>query len=383
MESRSSWLTREVLTISLSAFFADLGYQAVVGLFPLYITDVLRQKPFVFGIVIGLTYGIGSIVAYAGGRLGDMYSKKKVAIAGNAAIPLLSLSGLPSSPLASSALYVSGWMCRDFRSPVRRAWLAEISVKERSRVFGFLHGLDVGGGMISAIFATLLVFMKVPMGEVMLVTALPITVSTLMLLITRYDVANVQQEEETASKRKGAAAFLLAAGLFGFSYYSLGFPIITVAGATHSVGYGILTYAVFLGSSGISGYIFGYMKLGPGKALSTAGYLVAALGSFLFAFAYVAHGGIQLFYPATAILGMGAGVIETYEPVLAASFAVPTRISAGMGSLGAVRSLGLFTSNLLVGIIFTVSVFFAYIYAALTAVLASAIMMYLVFTKAA
>jgi MFS family permease len=375
MKERSiQWLTREVLTVSLSAFFADLGYQAVVGLFPLYITEVLHQRPFVFGVVIGFTYGAGAIISYMGGRLGDRFNKKRVAIAGNAAIPLLSFSGLSSSPIVSSAFYVTGWFSRDFRSPARRAWLAEIAGDFRSNVFGFLHGLDVGGGMVSVIIASLLILFHFSITTVMLLTAIPITISTLLLVFTRYrpEGANRKGENrEVKGNKRDRMLFLASAGLFGFSYYSLGFPIITVAKSTSSLALGILTYAVFLGFSGLTGYIAGSMRLCPRAALSRWGYLIAALGTLFFAISYAFHGGIVLFYPSTALIGVGTGVIETYEPVMASLLAVPTRLSEGMGSLSALRSVGLFTSNLLMGLIFTVSIFFAYIYAFVTALCAA------------
>ena len=36
-ETNSTWLTRDVLFICLSACFADLGYQAVLAIFPLFL----------------------------------------------------------------------------------------------------------------------------------------------------------------------------------------------------------------------------------------------------------------------------------------------------------------------------------------------------------
>ena len=95
---------------------------------------------------------------------------------------------------------------------------------------------------------------------------------------------------------------------------------------------------------------------------------VAALGSLFLAVSYQFHAGVLSFYLATAVLGLGAGVIETYEPVVTASLAPHSGLSRGMGALSQWRSIGLFTSNLLMGLLFTVSIFSSYLYAFVTAI---------------
>lgn len=380
------WLSREVLLISLSAFFADLGYQAVVGLFPIYITHVLDQKPYIFGLIMALTYGIGSLISYAGGRIGDRYNKKRVALAGNLLIPLLSVSGLPSSVAASGGLYMGGWFARDFRSPPRRAMLVEASDPSyRSNAFGFLHSLDVGGGTLSAIIAFGLLSSGIRLGDVMLLSIIPILVSSLMLFLTRGEKHEgyIRKLEETAKnptveeRSSNRRIFLLAVAMFGFSYYSLGFPIITVASETGSYALGIATYAVFLGASGLAGFVAGSFRLNALGALWKLGYAVAAIGSLLIAVSYLFHVGVVGFYLSTAVLGCGTGVIETYEPVVTTVMAPPDRLSRGLGSLSQWRSIGLFTSNILMGILFTVSVFSSYIYAFVTAMSGAVLLAYL------
>ncbi|MEM0120661.1 MAG: MFS transporter, partial [Thermoprotei archaeon] len=97
MSEREHWLTKNVLLISFSAFFSDLGYQLVVALIPIYLILVLGAPAYVFGVFMSLSYGLGSLFAYFGGRLGDKYGKKRVSVLGNSLIPLMSLSGLPST----------------------------------------------------------------------------------------------------------------------------------------------------------------------------------------------------------------------------------------------------------------------------------------------
>ena len=137
---RREWLTRDALLLSLSACFADTGYQAVAVVFPLFLVHQLHESFLSVGLSLALAYGVGSLFSYIGGRAGDRFNKKYVALAGNLLIPLMSLSGLASGVIVAGALFVAGWWARYSRTPARRAWLVEVTEPEyRSRVFGFLH----------------------------------------------------------------------------------------------------------------------------------------------------------------------------------------------------------------------------------------------------
>ena len=377
------WLTRDVMLISLSAFFADLGYQTVIGLFPVTVTFLYRQPAYVFGLLMALSYGAGSLFSYLGGRLGDRFSRKKLAIAGNLLIPLLSFSGTAGNIAESSALYLGGWWSRNFRSPPRRALLLDVSgTDHRSRVFGFLHMLDVGGGMISTLIAFVLLYSGFTVSVIMLLTVFPILVSSAVLFPVRErkgdpgTAASKEERNDITGNEGSMKLFLISAGLFGFSYYSLGFPIITVARAQNSYAFGLLTYTVFLGVSGLAGYLMGSSSLKPARGLWVFGYALSALGSLMIGMTYLFHLGLASFYISAAVLGTGTGSIETFEPVVASLLVHPSRISRGMGSLGAWRSIGLFASNLLMGVLFTFSVFDSYVYAFATSMLAALLMAY-------
>jgi len=102
------------------------------------------------GLLLALSYGLGSVWALVGGRLRNRYDKRVLSIAGNALIPLMSLSALSSNVWVTGILFIVGWWGRYFRTPTRRAWLVEVTEPRfRSKVFGFLHALDIGGGIIA------------------------------------------------------------------------------------------------------------------------------------------------------------------------------------------------------------------------------------------
>jgi MFS family permease len=384
------WLTRDALLISFSACFADLGYQGVTALFPLFIVLQLHQPFYVYGIITAISFGVGSFFAYIGGRFGDRYDRKTISLLGNIFIPFMSFSGLTHVIWLSGLLFILGWWARYFRTPTRRALLVDVSPPEhRSKIFGFLHALDIAGGMLSALLALLFVALHVPIGTIILFSIIPLLASSLVLALvkrnTTYQVP--EEDEQNSSQRELQArlrsnqvifiALLVSAAFYGFSFYNLGFPILTVATSQHSnYSYvlGILTYAVYLGVSAISGYALGSTRIRPLRALWLLGYFPSALASILIGFSYLFHLNTIIYYVAVAGLGLGMGSAETFEPTLTTLLVSSSKISSGMGWLSVSRSIGQFISNLVMGFLFTLGQFDSYLYAFLSAIIATTIL---------
>lgn len=391
------FFSRDILLIAFSAFFADLGYQGVNALFPLFIVLDLHEPVYVYGIITGASFGIGSIFAFLGGRAGDRHDRKAVAILGNLFIPLMSFSGLSGNVWLCAPLFILGWWARFFRTPARRALLVEASPRDlRSKAFGFLHALDVGGGILSALLALFLVmFLHLPVGTVILMTAAPLVVSTLLLVFIKrekiYPVGDPPSDKPDPGKRTEKAdaslftALLMAATFYGFSFYNAGFPVLTAAMSRKS-GYalGLAAYAVYLSVSAASGYIFGdiFSSRGgrPIRALWSLGYLPSAAASLLIG-ASVFFGLPRLaFYGFIAMLGLGMGATETFEPSAASSLVRQEWLSRGMGWLSATRGLGQFASNIVMGILFTMSQPVSYCYAFVSSLAAALILAWADFT---
>jgi MFS family permease len=383
MPTETTRFDRDVWWIAFSAFFADLGYQAVIAGLPLFLVLTLRSPAWTFGLITALSYGPGSLVAYWGGELGDRLGRKRIAVLGNSLIPLLSFTGVLASPFAAAAFFVTGWWARNFRTPSRRAMLTEVVTRaQEARAFGLLHALDVGGGLLAALSVSALVLLHVSFQIIFLLTVLPLMVSTACLAMVRagaHGAAKVpaQQVSSRASQNdlRLYRGVIIAAALYGFSSYSIGFPILTVAQGTHQDASGVLAYAVFLGISAVVGLIIGWRQNMGAPVLALLGYLVAGLGSMGLAFAYQLHAGAAGFYAAVALLGAALGVIETLEPTIISRVTPEANRGHGMGMLTAARSLGLFTGNLSMGILYEFSPLYSYGYAALVAVAAMLILL--------
>jgi len=217
---------QNILLISFSAFFSDLGYQAVLAVLPVLLVIIYHAPVYIYGITVAVSYGFGAILGYLGGTLSDKFGRKKVAVVGNALITLLSFSGLTNNAYEASALFSAGWLSRNFRSPARKALISEeINEDNRGRVFALLNALDVGGGVCSILILLALIYLGIPLRYIILLTAIPIVIATALLVMVKEKHNETRKVNEEASGHGAYRGVLLATALYGFSIYSLGFPV--------------------------------------------------------------------------------------------------------------------------------------------------------------
>ncbi|MHB1518766.1 MAG: MFS transporter [Acidimicrobiales bacterium] len=381
------WRTRDVWAISISAFFADLGYQAVLAGFPLFLVITLHQPVWEYGLASALSYGGGALFSYAGGRIGDRVGHRSLALAGNAVIPLLSLCALVPSPVWAIGMLTGGWWARNLRSPSRRVMLVEAVPEEehRSAAFGFLHALDVGGGALAGGYVLVALAAKVEIRWIFLATVVPLVISTVSLSRARVggrrptDADTVSARARAETPPPGARPLLAAAALYGFTCYSVGFPVLTVAQGGDRLLAGIGAFLVLQATSALTGYLLGG-RLGAGPAdqfarLGLLGYLGAALGAVVIAIGYGERLGLAVLLIGVAVIGFALGIVETLEPTAMSVLRTGSRAGRGMGSLSAARSVGAFVGNLAMGLLYGISVSLAYGYAAVVAGVAGSIVL--------
>lgn len=383
MESSRPWLTLDIWKIAGSAFFADLGYQAILAGFPLFLVLGLKAPVWAYGLAMALSYGPGAAIAVWGGHIGDRLGHRKIAIWGNAFIPLLSFSALIASPISAIGFLTVGWWARNFRTPSRRTMLTErVTDQHRSQAFGFLHGLDVGGGMLAGLYVLLLVALHWPFRWIFLLTVIPLGISTALLIavprreaVTKTAKVAEPVKEAPSPNRSAYRGVLMAAALYGFSSYNLGFPILTVAEGVNSAPLGVLAYVLFLGVSALTGFLFGKRSRGTIRELAGRGYFGAAVGSLGLAIAYAFRWPLVGFYLPIIVLGFALGVIETVEPTLISRLMPGAKAGQGMGALTGARSVGLFAANLIMGLLYHLTPVDAYGYATLVAILAGVLLL--------
>ena len=373
-----------MLLLSFSAFFADLGYQAAIAIFPIFLVVVLKAPSYEYGLASAAAFGVGAFFGYLGGLAGDKFGNKWVAVAGNLLIPLISLVGLAAGPITAIALFSGGWWARNFRSPPRRVMLVNSSsVEHRGKVFGFLHMLDIGGGFVSVVLLLALFINGVTLQKILLLTSIPLLISTALLVVSKDGKPKPSKPSASElgtnrSKRINSGAYrgiILATALYGFSSYSLGFPILTIEQKAGSF-LGMASYGVYLLVSALTGYYIGSKRLNRIKALGTIGYLLSGLGTIFIGLAYLFRLGYPALYLGVGILGFSLGVIETLEPTLISLMKSAKHVGRGMGSLTASRSIGIFSANLIMGLLYVMDPVYSYTYAGLVAIIAAAVVLY-------
>ncbi len=356
-----------------------MGYQAIVAGFPIFLVIIMKAPTYVLGVAEALSYGVGAIFAFYGGKISDKAGLKKTAIIGNALIPILSFTGFAATVPEAVSLRVSGWWARNYRTPARRALFSgSVDQYNRSRAFGLLHALDVGGGLISTAILLTLLFYHWPLKFIFLVTIFPLTISTLLLLKIHTPESEIYAARPEVDKggKSVKTGVLVATSLYGFSSFSLAFPILTVAEKTSNISLGIFSYAVFMAVSSFSGLIYGHKKIKKEvKVIGYLGYLLSALGSLGFVITLQFDQSYLFMFLSVALLGFALGSIETFEPTIISRVTPSNRSGAGMGYLSSARSTGLFMGNLLMGALFYFNAEYSYVYAFVVSLLAGVIML--------
>lgn len=389
MSQPSSWRTGEVWAIAGSAFFADLGYQAVLAAFPLFLVIALHQPVWEYGLAASLSYGGGALFSWYGAKLGDRIGHRKLAILGNSFIPLLSLSAMVANPIWAVGFLTGGWWARNLRSPSRRVLLVAAVQDEdqRAKAFGFLHALDVGGGALAGVAVLLALLSHADYRWLFLATAVPLIISTLLLATTPRPNQAVDALSTSAAVKpahpapsvQATRSLLIAATLYGFTFYSVGFPVLTLAQRGNGIELGIAAFLLLQLTSALTGYLLPrYLdtKLWRRvRSLGFYGYLAMGLGSGLIGFGYSLHRNLILLLLGVIVTGYSLGAVETLEPTVMSILRSGSQTGRGFGSLSAARSTGTFVANLAMGVLYGIAVSLAYGYAALLSIAAALVML--------
>ena len=244
-------------------------------------------------------------------------------------------------------------------------------------MFGFLHALDIGGGALAGAYVLIAVIEHVEFSWIFLGSVLPLAIATFAL--TRcttgraaarpVDAGHSEPQGAPVQRLPGATPLLAASALFGFTYYSVGFPVLTTAQNSASKAYGIGAFLLFNALSAATGYVVA-PRFGNGIAerfrdLGVLGYLVSVSGAVLLAVGYAAHLSVAVLMVGVAALGFSLGVVTTVEPSLMSVLRPGRQAGRGFGSLSAARSVGLVLGNLVMGLLYGLGADWAYGYAAI------------------
>ena len=146
----STWLTRNVLVLSVVSFLQDIASELVYPFIPVYLTVVLGAPPSVVGAVEGAAEAAASLGMITSGALGDRFSRRPLIAGGYgmAALGKLVVAIATTWPGVLAGRVVDR-LGKGVRDTPRDALLVEgIDSSQRGRLFGFHRTMDTAGAVL-------------------------------------------------------------------------------------------------------------------------------------------------------------------------------------------------------------------------------------------
>jgi MFS family permease len=203
--TRSSWLSRDVILLSLCSLFGDISTEMLYPILPIFLTGVFGASGSIVGLVDGIAQATQNIVQGLSGSLSDrMQRRKPIALAGY----LVSALSKPLTGLAVTWPMVLGARFLDrigagTRSAPRDALIAAAAPEEhRGKAFG-LEGIgDNLGAFLGPLIAVLLLgAFRLDMRVIFYLTVIPGLLAFAMVLFVR------EERADFAAKAKADMSF--------------------------------------------------------------------------------------------------------------------------------------------------------------------------------
>jgi len=288
--SRPTWLTRNLLVLSLVSLLQDAASELLYPLLPIYLTTVLGAPPSVVGAVEGAAEGAASLTKIASGPLGDRFARRPLIATGYgmAALGKLIVAAAGGWPAVLVGRVVDR-LGKGLRGAPRDALLVDgVKQAERGRVFGFHRTMDTLGAVIGPLLGLAgYELFHHQIRPVLYLALIPAVLSTLLIAWVQErprDAPRPARSSMLAETRRlprrywGLVSFLVAFSVANFPdallllrLKQIGFSVVGVILAY--VGYN-LVYALASFPAGVLADRFGRPAVyGVGLAFFAVGYL--------------------------------------------------------------------------------------------------------------
>jgi MFS family permease len=363
----STWLTRNLLLVSLASLLTDISSEMVYPILPFFLTATLGASPRVLGIIEGVVEAIASLMRVISGRISDSLGKRKpLAIAGYGASVggkvVLFIAMTPALVLVGRLIDRFG---KGIRTAPRDALLAEsVPVSERGRAFGFHKAMDTLGAIVGVLAAYLLVRSgDIELRRVIVLSLLPAGLAVLVLAFLK-ETGSGRATGARAPRRSWRVTwrglprklklFYLVVFIFALGSSSNQFLLLRA----HDLGFApadaILLYLVYNVSYFVVSYPAGNLsdRIGRRPVLVT--------GYALYGACYAAFGLVHL-VPDTrtalwilfAVYGVYIGLTDGVEKALIADWAPADARATTLGLHASITALGLLPASLIAGVLYT------------------------------
>jgi MFS family permease len=355
------WLNRAVFGIGMASLFSDTSHETVTVLLPAFLAS-MGAAAGALGTIEGLADGFSSVAKLYGGWLADRLRRRKVLAAGGYAF--MALSPIVIAAAANWFIVLGGrvlaWISRGFRTPARKALLADAVTPETyGRAFGFERAMDTTGAIIAPLLV--LAFLNVGLSHRTLIfySVIPALLAVLAVVFLVHERPDREPITTPFLRSFGGFSrpykeFLGAVGLFGIGDFADTFYILyavsvlspqigAARAATLSVAYYALHNVLYAGWSYLGGWIADHVNR---RALLACGYVSAALAAVCMLVGVQNYIGLALMF---VFGGMGVGIYEAVEDTIAAELLPAGIRGSGFGALAVVTGSGDLISSLLFG----------------------------------
>jgi MFS family permease len=392
--SSKRWLTPSILGLGLTSFFADMSYEMVTAVLPMFLAT-LGGGAVMLGAIEGLSDAASSFVKLGMGYYSDRIGRRKpIIVLGYVMSAAKGLLAFATSPFHILLVRILAWMGRGVRGPVRDALMADlVDPAHYGRVFGFHRAMDTAGAIAGPLIAMSLIGL-LSFHSIFLVAFLPALLAVVSMTFLVQD--KIREPGRTARFRAGLGLlppsfrlFLVSAGVFGLGNFAHTLLILRASelltrdhGPARAANLAVFLYTLHNLFYAACAYPAGRLSDRIGKrALLGLGYFLFALMSAGFIFvppvkSYIGWLPALLFLAFLFILaGVYIALVDSMEGALAAELLPESVRGTGYGMLGLVKGIGHFVSSFAVGILWSAfSPTAGFLYAALMALLGAVLL---------
>lgn len=343
---------KTVWIFSIGAFLNDLGYYAVITVWPIFVTSVIGASVTFLGFIDGLGDAFVSLSQAGSGFLSDKLKKRKIFIWLGYFLAFVSriiyaVSYQPWHLIPGKILDRSGKM----RDAPRDAIVADVTPKEkRAAAFGILRSADRGGAVLG-LLASILLLGYFSYRQMFLLAAIPSLIGSLIILFFVRESRkpdNVKTEFSFRFVSRDLKIFTLTSAIFTLGAFSDSFYILAASKLGVSLKFVPLFFLAFLFFSSIFAIPFGKLsdKIGRRFVLATA-FVLFIIVNLIFIF----YNSFWMIFLAFIVYGIHSAAYEGNLKTMVAEFApIPLRASV-IGGFQMLIGLIALPASLIAGIL--------------------------------
>lgn len=372
LQRRTSFLTANVIALSIVSLLADLSTEMLQPVLPLFLVASLGASYSIVGLIEGSSDSISSIVKVLSGWYSDKYDRRKpFVVMGYAPTAFLKpILYFAQTPFQVLAIRIPERIGKGFRGAPRDALIAEsVDKKNLGKAFGVHRASDTLGAVIGSFLG--FVFLVTISGSqsdtyriIFLISAVPAIISVIVAQVFVKEKALLSKtvaNERSLIKTKGTLLhgiksfdknlrlFILVSSIFAFANFNLAFFILKANEAGVSDANILLLYTLFNVAYAAVSYPFGVIsdRIGRDKVvmMGFVAFIATTIGFAIFSSSLI---NIVILF---ASLGVYMGIFEGSQKSYISEIANPSYKATALGTIATLTGIITLPSSLVAGML--------------------------------